>query len=121
MLQPADETSAVNGTRPQLDRGAITFWAKRNIRFRPTADIRRLWNFARMNAKLSDWLKLGAALLVVAALSEIIALMMNFGGDCGPGVERCGETARQLSFVVLGVGLALALFLVVRFVRVHRR
>ena len=74
-----------------------------------------------MNAKLSDWLKLGATVLVVAALSEAIALLMNFTGDCGPGVEHCGETARQASFVVLGLGFALALCLVVRFVRAHRR
>mgnify|MGYP003577427141 CR=1 FL=1 len=74
-----------------------------------------------MNAKLFDWLKLGATLLVVAALSEIIALMMNFSGDCRPGVDHCGETARKLSFVVLGLGLALALSLIVRFVRAHRR
>jgi len=74
-----------------------------------------------MNARLTDWLKLGATLLVVAALSEIAALMMNLGGDCGPDVEHCGETARALSFVVLGLGVAVALFLIVRFVRTHRR
>jgi len=74
-----------------------------------------------MNARLTDWLKLGATLLVVAALFEIAALMMNLGGDCGPDVEHCGETARALSFVVLGLGVAVALFLIVRFVRTHRR
>ena len=74
-----------------------------------------------MNARLTDWLKLGATLLVVAALSEIAALMMNLGGGCGPDVEHCGETARALSFVVLGLGVAVAFFLIVRFVRTHRR
>jgi len=55
------------------------------------------------------------------ASGEIAALMMNLGGDCGPDVEHCGETARALSFVVLGLGVAVALFLIVRFVRTHRR
>ena len=74
-----------------------------------------------MNAKLSDWLKLAATLLGVAVVAEIIALMMNFTGDCGPGVENCGETARKLSFVVLGIGAIAAVYVIVRFVRAHRR
>ena len=73
-----------------------------------------------MNAKLSEWLKLCAYVLVVVAVSGIISLMMNIG-DCGPEVEHCGETARQLSFGVLGLGALCALFLIARFIRVHRR
>jgi hypothetical protein len=74
-----------------------------------------------MKATLSDWGKLAATILVVLALAGILALMMNLTGDCGPGVEQCGETGRKLSFAVLGAGAACALFLVVRFVRTHRR
>ena len=74
-----------------------------------------------MNAKLSEWLKLAAFVLVVVAFSGIISLMMNLTGDCGPEVEHCGETARKLSFGVLGIGAFWALFLLVRFVRTHRR
>ena len=73
-----------------------------------------------MNAKPSDWRKLGVTLVALAVVTEIVALLMNFTGDCGPGVEHCGETARQLSFVVLGLGAICAVYLIVRFVRDRR-
>ena len=53
-------------------------------------------------------------------VTEGISLVMNFTGDCDPGVERCGETARQLSFAVRGLGALCVIYLVVRFVRSHR-
>jgi len=74
-----------------------------------------------MNAKPFDWLKLGVTLVAVAVVTEFVALLMNATGDCGPGVEHCGETARQLSFVVLGVGAIWPVYLIIRFVRDHRR
>ena len=74
-----------------------------------------------MNAKPADWLKLGLTLVGLAVATEVVSLLMNLTGDCGPEVEHCGETARQLSFVVLGLGTLLAAYLVIRFVRDHRR
>lgn len=74
-----------------------------------------------MDAKLSDWLKLTAIVFVVIAFAGIIALMMNLTGDCAPGVEHCGETARQLSFGVLALGALGSLLLIVRFIHAHRR
>jgi membrane protein implicated in regulation of membrane protease activity len=72
-----------------------------------------------MNAKPSDWLALALSMLGCALATVVISLMLNFTGDCGPGVERCGETARQLSFVVLALGMAALVYLVVRFIRRH--
>ena len=73
-----------------------------------------------MNAKLTDWLRLCLSLLGYAVAAFAVSLVMNLTGDCGPGVENCGETARWLSFVVLALGAAWLVYLVVRFVRHHR-
>ncbi len=73
-----------------------------------------------MNARLSDWLRLCLSLLAYAVAIFTVSLMMNLSGDCGPGVENCGETARRLSFVLLAFGAAWLVYLVVRFVRDHR-
>jgi hypothetical protein len=73
-----------------------------------------------MNATPSDWLRLGLSLVGYGIATIALSLMMNLTGDCGPGVEDCGETARRLSFVVLGLGAAWLIYLIVRFVRHHR-
>ena len=73
-----------------------------------------------MNAKPSDWLRLCLSLVGYAVAIIALSLMMSLTGDCGPGVENCGETARRLSFVVLAFGTAWLVYLVVRFVRDHR-
>ena len=73
-----------------------------------------------MNAKLSDWLRLCFSLVASAVATIALALMMNLTGDCGPGIENCGETARRLSYVVLALGSAWLIYLAVRFFRDHR-
>jgi hypothetical protein len=73
-----------------------------------------------VNATPYDWLKLALAVLISGAAIVGIALMMNLTGDCAPGVENCGETARHLSWVVLAVGAAWLIYVVVRFIRDHR-
>lgn len=73
-----------------------------------------------MNAKLSDWLRLCFSLVASSVATIAIALMMNLTGDCGLGVETCGETARRLSFIVLALGGAWLIYLAVRFFRDHR-
>ena len=91
-----------------------------NVRFPPIADISRSCDDRPVNAKPSDWLRLGLTLLLYAVATIALALMMNFTGDCGPDVQDCGETARKLSFVVLALGAAWLVYLVVRFVRDHK-
>ena len=73
-----------------------------------------------MNAKPSDWLRLGLSLLGYAGATIALAMFMNITGDCGPDVKNCGNTARQLSFVVLALGAAWLVYLVVAFIREHR-
>ena len=73
-----------------------------------------------MNAKPSDWLRLALSLLSYGVATIALSLIMNLTGDCGPEVQNCGETARQLSFVVLALGAVWLGYLVVRFVRDHR-
>ena len=73
-----------------------------------------------MKATPSDWLRLFLSMLGYAAAAFALALMMNMAGDCGYEVQNCGETARQLSFVVLALGALWLIYLVVRFVRDHR-
>ena len=72
-----------------------------------------------MRARRSDWLRLGLSVAGYALVTILISLMMNLTGDCGPEVENCGETARQLSFVALAVGVAWIGYIIVRFVRKH--
>jgi hypothetical protein len=73
-----------------------------------------------MNAKPSDWVRLTLSMLGYALATIALALMMNITGDCAPHVEDCGETARKLSFVVLGLGVVWLIYLAVRFARDHR-
>ena len=73
-----------------------------------------------MNAKPSDWIRLFLSMFGYAAATFALALMMNMTGDCGYEVQDCGETARQLSFVVLALGALWLVYLVVQFVRDHR-
>lgn len=73
-----------------------------------------------MKAKPSGWLRLGLSLLGYAVATVALSLMMNLTGDCEPGVEKCGETARRLPFAVLALGAAWLVYLVIRFVRGHR-
>ncbi len=73
-----------------------------------------------MNAKPSDWLRLGLSLLGYGVATIALFFVMNLTGDCGPGVHNGGETARRLSFVVLALGAAWLVYLVVRFVSGYR-
>jgi hypothetical protein len=74
-----------------------------------------------MKATPSEWLRLGLSVVGCAVAAIALSLMMNLTGDCGPEVENCGETARQLSFVVLALGAAWLVYLVARFVRDHSK
>ena len=74
-----------------------------------------------MNAKLAEWLRLVFALVSTAVATFALSLLMNLTGDCELEVHSCGEPARQLTFLVLGFGVVLITFFVVRFVRNHRR
>ena len=67
-----------------------------------------------MNGKLRNILLAILKGVLIIALAEFVALLMNLSGDCGPGVQRCGETARLGSFVVLGVGIGIAICIVFR-------
>ena len=70
-----------------------------------------------MKARPSDWLSF--ALAVVGSIIAIVVAvgLLNFMGDCAPGVTNCGEPQRQVSFVVLGLGVIWLAYLVVRFIR----
>jgi hypothetical protein len=70
-----------------------------------------------MKARPSDWLKFGVALALSLVAILGMALLLNFTGDCAPGVTDCGEPQRRASFVVLGLGAVWVAYLVVRFVR----
>jgi len=70
-----------------------------------------------MKPRPSDWLKFGLALALSLVAILGIALLLNFTGDCAPGVTDCGEPQRRASFVVLGLGAAWLAYLVIRFVR----
>jgi hypothetical protein len=43
--------------------------------------------------------------------------LLNLTGDCYPEVTNCGETQRQIGFVVLGLGVVGAIWIIIRFVR----
>jgi len=53
----------------------------------------------------------------------ILALMflLNFTGDCGPGIEKCMETPRKISFGVLAIGVLGVVYLLGRFARGRRQ
>lgn len=70
-----------------------------------------------MKAGPLDWLKLGLALGLPLVAIVSIALLLNFTGDCAPGVTDCGEPQRVMSFAVLGLGIAWLAYIVVRFIR----
>jgi len=70
-----------------------------------------------MKARPLDWLKFGAALALSIVAIVGIALLLNFTGDCAPGVSDCGEPQRLASFAVLALGFAWLAYLVVRFIR----
>ena len=70
-----------------------------------------------MKARPSDWLTFSLALIGSILAIVVAAGLLNLTGDCGPGVENCGETQRRISFVVLGLGVAWIVYLVVRFIR----
>jgi hypothetical protein len=72
-----------------------------------------------MNATPSDWVGLFLSLLGSAVATIALALLMNLTGDCGGGVQNCGDTARQLSLAVLALGAAWLVYLVVSFLRRH--
>lgn len=73
-----------------------------------------------MKARSSDWLTLAGTILGSVVVTVGFALLLNFPGDCDPGVANCGEGRRKASFVVLALGAAWLLYLVARFIRKFR-
>jgi hypothetical protein len=66
------------------------------------------------------WPRVGryvAAAFSLVLVVVTIAAALNLTGDCYPGVRDCGESARHLSFVVLGAGALALAYLVYRFFR----
>ena len=55
----------------------------------------------------------GKALLWLL-VAELLALILNFTGDCDPGTQGCGEIPRAISFVVLGIGISGAVYTIWR-------
>ncbi len=70
-----------------------------------------------MKARPTDWLSFALALVGSIIAIVGIAGLLNFTGDCAPGVTDCGEPQRWASFVVLGLGVLWLGYLVVRFIR----
>lgn len=70
-----------------------------------------------MKVRPSNWFSFALALIGSMVAIIVMAALLNFTGDCAPGVANCGEPQRRLSFVVLGLGLVWLGYLVVRFVR----
>jgi hypothetical protein len=70
-----------------------------------------------MRARPRNWAVFGIALVgsIIAILGT--ALLLNLTGDCAQDVTHCGGPERELSFVVLGVGVVWLIYLVIRFIR----
>ena len=76
--------------------------------------------FKQEGAARVNWRRLarylGAAIVLIVSVL-MVAGMLNLTGDCSLEVRDCGESARRLSFAVLGAGTLALAYLVYRFVR----
>ena len=74
-----------------------------------------------MSPRVKRWIDFFLTVCGIALIVVVAAFLLNFMGDCGPGVRDCGESERRVSSVLFAFGAIAIAYYVYRLIRVQKR